>query len=351
MSKIRKFFKMGLGEICYRISAKIYDAQSKKRLFAKKYLYDNRQKGFENLLIIVAGFQPYYWDQVFARVNKSRETFGESIDICVCVPEGIKGSKDDLRKRCEKLGWSFLYIHLDLLSQVQNTAIKLHPHAQWIYKIDEDIIMSEDYFCRLKHAYINADSKSFYPIGFMGPLLNINAACAPYFLKTVGAYDEFRAKYGEYRIKFQKEDDLIHKSKELAEFIWEKSVPFDEVAAGIYSKNKGVFVVSPVRYSIGAILFKRDYWEQIGFFKVGILGQMGLEEEQICGFSLVNFKPIFIALDVFAGHLGFYTQKETCRRFFEKHSDDIFLKIDSFEENDNVKSDKLLDTRRGGGKI
>lgn len=348
MSKIRKFFKMGLGEMCYRVSEIVYNSQSKKRLFAKKYIFDDRQSGSENLLIIVAGFQPYYWDQVFARVNNSCETFGESIDICVCVPEGIEGSKDNLRKRCEQLGWSFLYIHLDLLSQVQNTAIQLHPSAQWIYKIDEDIIMSQDYFRRLKQSYVNADSKSYYPIGFMGPLLNINAACAPYFLESVDAYEEYKTKYGEYRIKFQKEDDLIHKSTELAEFIWEKSVPFDEVAACIYSKNKGNFVVSPVRYSIGAILFKREYWEQIGCFKVGILGQMGLEEEQICGFSSVNFKPIFIALDVFAGHLGFYTQKETCRRFFEQHSEDIFLKKNNFEENDNVLSDKQLDARRGG---
>ena len=348
MSKIRKFFKMGIGEMCYRISEIFYKTQSKKRLFAKRYIFDNRQTESENLLIIVAGFQPYYWDQVFARVNSSRETFGESLDICVCVPEGIDGSREDLRQRCEQLGWSFLYIHLDLLSQVQNTAIQLHPHAQWIYKIDEDIIMSQDYFKRLKQSYINADSKSYCPIGFMGPLLNINAACAPYFLKSVDAYDEYKANYGEYRIKFQKEDDLIHKSRELAEFIWGKSVPFDDVANRIYTKNKGTFAASPVRYSIGAILFSRDYWKQIGGFKVGILGQMGLEEEQICGFSLVNFKPIFIALDVFAGHLGFYTQKETCRRFFEKHSDEIFLKLNNFEENDNVLSEKQLDMRRGG---
>lgn len=348
MKRIKKFLKMGLDEKILLISRKIHSHIQSKRAFAKEYTFDNRQIGAENLFLILAGFQPYYWDEVFSRVLKNIESFEEPIDVCVCIPEGLKGSFETLRESCSANSWSFLYIPKDLLAQVQNTAIKLHPKAKWIYKIDEDILLSSNYLSRLKHVYNKADIDNYYPIGFMGPLLNVNAACAPFFLQVIDAYDEFKQKYGDYRIKWGEKDDIIHNSPDLAHFIWEKSIPFDDVSESIYKRNNDSYFVSPVRYSIGAILFKRSYWEKIGYFKVGLLGDMGIEEEQVCGYNNINYCPIFVAQGIFAGHLGYYTQKETCRQFFEENAEDIFLKKDSFKDIESIESHKLYDTRRGG---
>ena len=72
------------------------------------------------------------------------------------------------------------------------------------------------------------------------------------------------------------------------------------------------------RYSIGAILIKRDFWEEIGCFEVHELGAMGKEEEQVISWCHVRNKPIILASFIFAAHLGYFPTKETCRKLFEK---------------------------------
>lgn len=62
-----------------------------KRLFATKYVFDDRRQNCENLLLIVAGFQEYYWETVFDKVSKNILQFEENIDVCVCVPKGCAG--------------------------------------------------------------------------------------------------------------------------------------------------------------------------------------------------------------------------------------------------------------------
>lgn len=315
------------GELLYRGVNKCNNYLEKKRLFTTRYLFENRQNHSENLLIIVAGFQPYYWDEVFARVEACKKSFSESIDICVCTPEGLKDSKADLQARCEELGWSYLFIEEDLLAQVQNVAINLHPSARYIFKIDEDILLSNDYFDRLKKAFKCTEGKTPYPTGFMGPIININAYGAYAFMNTMGIYQDYVKQFGEYEVygEIGGDKNKIHLSSEVAEFIWKNSIPFDEVAEKIYNLNKGKYSISPVRFSIGAILFSRYYWERLGYFRVGKLGTMGLEEEQVCGFCMTHFFPIFVAEDVFVGHLGFYSQKEACRNFFKANYE--YIKI------------------------
>lgn len=320
---------MDIGEISYRTIGKFYRWLEKNRLYTNDFEFDNRKQNSENLLLVVAGYQPYYWEEVFNRIQYSASLFEEDIDICVCIPMGKSGLKSDLQKRCSDLGWSCLYIKKDLLSQVQNVAIRLHPKADFIFKIDEDILLCENYFTRLKNAYINAERKTPYPIGFMGPLININAYGSYAFLHTIGEIDNYEKKFGKYEV-FTKEDDSrnkIHKSPEVALFLWEKTIPFDETANKIKMINKDNFSICPVRFSIGAIAFKRSFWDDLGGFEVGKYGAMGVEEVQVCSHCINNFMPIFVAEDVFVGHLGFYTQKESCKSFFFENYEHLRLRV------------------------
>lgn len=316
-----------LGDVIYKIVNVLNKKIERSRSFTNNYVFDNRQKKSENLILIVAGFQPYYWDEVFSRVQYSADIFAEGIDVCVCIPQGLPEAKSILQEKCKKLGWSCLYLKRDLLAQAQNVAIKLHPAANYIFKIDEDILLSKDYFYRLKKAYLNVKGKIPYPIGFMGPLINVNAYCSLQFLKSIGALEEYENRFGAYEVHGWEDDshNKIHKSPEVGEFLWEKSTPFDQMAEHISNINNGKFSLSPVRYSIGAILFTRSFWDSIGFFKVGGLKNMGVEETQVCAFCMVHFFPIVVAEDVFVGHLGFYSQKEACRKFLEKNISQISL--------------------------
>lgn len=287
-----------------------------QRLVARKYIFENRSQNSENLMLIVAGFQPFYWDVVFERVAKNCKLFKETVDVCVCVPKGEgKEIINDIKARCEYFGWSMLYLFEDRLAQAQNTAISLHPSARWIYKIDEDIIISDNYFSKLKNGYYLAEQKLFSQIGFVTPLLNLNAACVYIFLESVDKIKTMNDLFGEVKIRWPNED-LVHSSEEFAKWIWTLSVPFDDVAKEIEKRNLNKIYQANIRLSIGAILFTRDYWNSIGGFEVARIGAMGVEETQMNAYSFTRMQAIAIVGDTFAGHLGFYSQKEACKDFF-----------------------------------
>ena len=155
-------------EVGYKISKKSLRYFEKRKSdmqpFASKYIFDDRQSGSENLLLVLLGFQPYYWDVVLDRVKRNVAQFDEPIDVCLCVPRGMNTNiEEEVRSFAEKYNFSYLYIYEDLLAQAQNTAIKLHPDAHWIYKIDEDIILSDSYLSKMKHSYIRFTKESYYP--------------------------------------------------------------------------------------------------------------------------------------------------------------------------------------------
>lgn len=287
------------------------------RTFAKKYSFDDRQHGCEYLLMIIAGFQPYYWDVLLGRVEQCVKNFEHPMDVCICVPKGENDNAAILRTKAEKFGWSCLILQDDLLAQSQNTAIRLHPKAEWFFKIDEDIVLPEGYFNDMVAAYRKAEETSLYRVGFLAPLININANGLDLFLRATGEVENFQKTFGRLRIK-DNDTDIIHQSPAFAQWIWKRSIPFDSVAARIKEKNRGQLFVAPVRFSIGAILFSRDMWERLGHFKVGMIGAMGLEEEQFCNFCMNYMYAIVVATDVFVGHLGFFPQKPVCHDFFDK---------------------------------
>lgn len=51
-------------EVCYKVARKIFRFYERRKpdlqIYAKDYIFDNRSKGADNLLMVVLGFQPYY---------------------------------------------------------------------------------------------------------------------------------------------------------------------------------------------------------------------------------------------------------------------------------------------------
>ncbi len=329
MSISEKLKGKNLGDLILSITRTVYRACNNKLnpFFAspKEYEFTNRQKGSKNLLIILAGYQPYYFDAVFERVLKCQKQFKEGMDICVCCSSAPQPAKEELVHICEQNGWSFLYLKKNRVTQVQNTAIKLHGKAEWIYKIDEDIILCDDYFTKMKDAFIEADNMLPYKVGFAGPVLNINAFGTQSFLKTIGKWDEFEQKFGRFLVggMINTPQDDIHRNQDWAQYIWEHSVPFDEVAAKV-AKNKTI-EICPIRFSIGAILFKREFLEHNGYFPVFRQGGMGQDEKYMCDICIEGMYSIIVPSNVLVGHLGFGPQKETCKDFFFAHQNEIRL--------------------------
>lgn len=315
--RIKKLHSLKLREQLFTKVKGYYNKLEKNRAFSDSYDFVNRSNGSENLLLILAGFQEFYWEGVLERVRQNKEQFNEDIDICICVP-GENGRI--LKEYAEKYNWSYLRITDDLLAQAQNTAISLHPKAKWIYKIDEDIIISDNYFKKLKENYIAAQLQLHTKVGLVTPILNVNACGTSIFLNTIGMMEEYENKFDKLKIGM---NEPIHKNPDVAEWIWEKTIPFSDVASLVEEKNSGKVKVCSYRLSIGAILFTREFWDEIGYFRVAEIGCMGAEEEQVNSYCMNNMYSIVIAEDTLAGHLGFFHQKESCRKFYEKHKKQI----------------------------
>lgn len=314
---------MKFNEFIYKLSKRISRKVRQSRLFSKKYIFDNRSKNSDNLFIILAGFQEYYWDTVTSRVRRSQlnyeATHNEAVDVCICVPRG-EADIHKLKTIAEKYDWSYLYIDEDLLAKVQNTAIKLHPHARWIYKIDEDIIIPENYISTLKNAYVVAEKTMPVTPALAVPCINVNAYGLPVILRTLKIEQDYDEKFGRYAFGAPFGElyhgDKIHSNPEVGVWVWEHTVPFDEKASILQKANRKKIGWCPHRFSIGAILLKREFWKLIEGFEVGIEGEMGLEEEQINAFCASKNMGIYVAEDLLAGHLGFGRQKEAVKMFY-----------------------------------
>jgi hypothetical protein len=319
--------------ICKYLISRIYPLYEKVRekfrqpVIATDYVFSYRGRNAANLTLVLAGYQPFYWDLVFERLKVNQDQFEEEMDICICIPKGVAGARERIESYCAQYGWSSLFISDDLLAQAQNTAISLFPEAKWIYKIDEDIVLSERYFNNLKSAYFHAERDQFYDVGFIAPLINLNACCTPVFLQTIGLFDKCKDIFGPYKIvgkDFMMSN--VHRNTSFAQFVWENTMPFDDVAQKIYERNQGKIEICSIRFSIGAILFTRDFWERIGKFVVVNVGVMGAEEAQVNNYCQEHMLGIYVAADTLVGHLGFGPQKEACKRFYEDNKESIHIK-------------------------
>lgn len=56
-----------LKELKFKVINKLYQNELRKRKFTTRYSYSDRSNNSENLLIIIAGYQPYYWEKIFLK--------------------------------------------------------------------------------------------------------------------------------------------------------------------------------------------------------------------------------------------------------------------------------------------
>jgi len=202
------------------------------------------------------------------------------------------------------------------VSLAQNLAIARHPGARWVYKLDEDIVIGDGFFAGLRQAYERVAEEGHYLPGFCAPVLNVNGFSYLRFLQTMGLETAYRARFGELRLSTG--EIPATNDGEAALWLWRHSLPFDEVAARFAAQPPGYSTV-PHRFSIGAILFEREFWEAFG----GLLvrppaGALGVDETSICRKCVDMSRAMVVAHDVFAGHFSFGAQEAFMREQLEE---------------------------------
>ncbi|HWP20811.1 MAG TPA: hypothetical protein VNO84_16900 [Burkholderiaceae bacterium] len=277
-----------------------------------RYRFIDRRAHKDGLIVVLAGYKSFLWPTTLERIYSSQH---DDCDVCVVSP-GLYS--EELKSICEKNNWSYLSVQRNSPGVALNQAVSLHPGADYIFKLDEDIVISPGFFSAMRIGYQRVLERSMLEPGFCAPVLNINGITYYTFLRTLGLEEEYKSMFGPLVMRCQ--DVPVHNNPEAAWWIWSKTLPFREIADR-FSNGPERFSICSTRFSIGAILFRRQFWEMIGGFKSAWhAGILGVDEDMLCRDCVSFSRPMYIVETVLAGHFSFYPQEALMKRMLPEMS-------------------------------
>ena len=289
--------------------------------FTRRYKFEDRSKNKDTVCMILAGYKEFTWDIIFERIKKFSD---DSMDICI-VSSGLYSEK--LSELAKINGWSYLSTKRNCVTLAQNMAIKLFPNAEYIYKLDEDIFVTKNFFKTIKNTFNEVQNNGKYNIGFVAPILPINGYCHVVLLEKLGLTEYYekhfeKAKYASGR------ERMIENDSDVARFMWGENdkVPQIDDLDNFLNSSDFSYSASTVRFSIGAIFYTRQLWRDMHYFKVGLTAGMGVDEVQICEYCITNSKAMVVAENTCAGHLSFGLQNKDMENYFKSHPEKFAIK-------------------------
>ena len=276
--------------------------------FAERHRLEDRSSGSERLLILIAGHKELLWPWTLDRVSKHVPS---DLDVCLVTP-GVDLPK--LADLAREHGWSYLATRGGHVSVAQNLALRAHPDARYVFKVDEDVFVPQRFFESLFDGYLRVKEEAEFSLGFCAPILNVNGFSYVDYLDALGQAEAYRERFGTLR---RASDGIpVHHDGNAAVWLWERGLPVEEIATEI-SKRPFRFSVVPHRFSIGAILFERDLWEGMnGFKRLQRSPGLGEDEQHICVECLSRSRIMAVLQNVYAGHFAFGPQQPAMEAAF-----------------------------------
>lgn len=276
-----------------------------------RYKFINRGKGFRKLCLYLIGYKKDLWPEVVRRFKKF---IPEDIDVCLISSGVYLNELEDLAK---DNSWSYLSTRRNNVCLVQNIAINLFPKAELIYKIDEDIFLTEGTFEKMEHALEYVESNQPFHVGMVSPLLNINAYGYYRILEKIEKLSEYEKRFGKPYMESGRKSP-IESNIDLAKFMWGA----DGIVPNIDELNKmftgALPALCPVRLSIGCILYKRSFWESFWRFPVLLGHGMGYDEAIMLAATLIISQVLIIAEDSVVGHFSYGSQTKEMMQFYRE---------------------------------
>ena len=323
MEKVRELLKKN--KLIFGIWNKFYQRKLNKKEEAKlkgKYEFIDRSKKSENLCIILAGYKEFLWKEVFERIEKF---IPKDFDVCIVSP-GMFNEK--LVELCEKNSWSYLSVEMNKVTLAQNIAIHLHKSAKYIYKLDEDMFITEEFFENLKETYLKVKEENKYKVGFVAPLININGYSYRRILEKTNLLSKFEEKFKSAYMDATPGEQIIENG-EIAKFMWgngnQELKNIDEISRK-FSKEEFSYSICPIRFSIGAILLPRETWNKMEKFDVCRGNNMGLDEVKLCQFCTIYSRVMVISENILVGHFSYGPQTSEMKKYYQEHKEIFSLK-------------------------
>lgn len=276
--------------------------------------FEDRSKGKEKLCMVLAGYKQDLWPSVFRRL---KQTLPEDVDVCV-LTSGLRS--DELRQLCAENGWSYLATRKNNVCRIQNLAIYLHPAAAYIYKIDEDIFLTDGFFEGLYHAYQTAAQQSGYEVGFVAPLIPVNGYGYVRVLEKLKLTEDWEKRFGPaiYTDGIHHHTAILERA-DAAQYMWgatqQELRDIDQLNSRL-QRQPLEYRVCPIRFSIGAILFSREAWLDWGMFPVDWSAGMGLDEMWLARWCMLQSRAGIVSENVLVGHLGYGPQTPEMLKYF-----------------------------------
>lgn len=289
------------------------DANNRRRSLDSKYIFDDRLKGNKKYLIILTGYKQYLHKIVFGRLLKY---LPDDIDVCLITSGKLD---NEIRKFAKDMEWSYLSTSKNKVAIAQNLAITLNKDAEYIYKMDEDIFLTENCFEKLYDDFQLISSEKKVKIGFIAPIMPLNGFGYLKILDMYGLRTEYENKFETAFLSSDSKTKLLS-DPDVAEFFWGKGGSLkniDEINKDFQQKTFEYYLC-PIRYSIGFILFRKTLWENMGMFRAPIFNSgMGEDEKQICEFCMTESMPITVPSNVVVGHFSFGPQTKKMVEFLQ----------------------------------
>lgn len=281
--------------------------------------FKNRARGADTLCIVLAGYKEFAYPSVFGRIATA---VTPDIDVCVVSSGRYSPVLEDI---CEQNEWSYLSTRRNNVSLAQNIAIDLHPQANYIFKLDEDIFVCSDYFDHMKTSYEHA-KKGKFRIGVLAPLINVNGFGSYYLLERLGLLDDFERRFEPIHCETGR-NHPVERRPDVARYLWGEGgkVPSIDALDSIVRDDPSLEVACPHVFSIGAILYERNLWEEMEYLPVQFFGSsLGKDEVKICSFCHMHSRPVMVATNVVVGHLSFKPQNASMQEYYELNTN-LFL--------------------------
>lgn len=278
----------------------------------------NRSNSKDKLCIVLAGYKSFLYESVFDRLTKY---VNDDIDVCI-ITSGLYSK--EISSICEKNNWSYLSTKENNVCLVQNLAIELHKSANYIFKLDEDIFITKDYFKKMYDAFLRIKKTGNYQIGFLAPLIPINGYGHLRLLQKLNLVEYYTNKFEKPTFAADP-NKMIENNCDVAKFFWGENhiiPPIDELNED-FGKENFSYTICPIRFSIGAILFTREEFMRMGMFPVGRRNSnsLGSDEVRFCVYCMKESRIIAVADNVVVGHLSFGNQNAEMKKYYLENKD------------------------------
>ncbi len=282
-----------------------------KLYMLEQYEFVDRRRYRNKVLFVLAGYKEFLWKDVFERLEKY---IPEDIEVCI-LSSGLTSNR--LADIAEKNGWSYLSTVWNSVTMIQNIAMEYYANAAWFYKLDEDIFLTEGTLDSMMRTFLTAQKQEPCSIGVVAPLIPLNGYGYIRILDRLGLRDLYEKKFDKV-LSGGYPDQKIESDAAAAAFMWGATgeIPrLDELNRKFDSSYDPDLKYSfcNVRFSIGCILYNREFWGKMGGaypYGTGLLGDVGEDEVHLCARTVLKSYALVIDESSVVGHFSFGPQTE-----------------------------------------